>query len=182
MKRVGQILLLLILLIQQGAGAEPGERDLFRINQALREWLVLIEADQPYLVVDCQALEVRLEHGRAVLRQSAVRVDSLGARLAGRADLQSRIRRYRPSDPWALPRAGPFDWEQNLVQDGPGDGALYFTNGLLLYASEDWGRPRAPALKIDAGDLRALYNVAARGLPLVVLPPRWNEDSADGGS
>ena len=170
---------LILLVVSQGSGAESRGADLRRINQALREWLVLIETDRPYLVVDRQFGEVRLEHGRAVLRTCLVLTDSLGLRPDVRASLQSRIRRYRPSDPWARSQAGPVDWEQHLSEDATPDCALYFTNGLLVYASEAWGQPRAPALKVDVGDLRALYNLGAGVLPLLVLPPGWDEDVSD---
>jgi hypothetical protein len=88
------------------------------------------------------------------------------------------LRRYRPSDPWARVRAGPFDWEQNLAEEATDDSALYFSGGLLVYASAAWGRPRAPALAIEAGDLRALFNASAPGMELVVLPPGWDEERA----
>lgn len=191
---------------------EPAAPHLPGINQALRAWLRLIETDRPYLVVDRAAGEVRLQHGRAVLRACPVLADSFEVRTAGGAageadgsggwraeppagrpggpgafsgglppaEVQERIRRYRPSDAWSRPQAGPFDWEHVLVNQATGDCALYYANGLLIYASGAWGRPRAPSLRLGTGDLRALYNVADDGLPLVVLPPRWKGDSARG--
>ena len=146
----------------------------------MRTWLQLIETDRPYLVVDRQAGEVNLHHGRAILRQCPVLLDSLEKRRMGGGKIANRIRRYRPSDPWSTVASGPFDWEQNLVEEATADCALYFSNDLLIYASQIWGRPRSPALKLSIEDLQALYNVTANGGPLLVLPPGWNEVLADG--
>ena len=167
---------LILLPFQWGEGSQRQELDLVRINQALREWLVLIEADRPYLVIDRAAGEVRLQHGPAVLRNCPVLVDSLGSQVEVRSELKNRIRRYRPSDPWARPSAGPFDWEQNLVEEATPDCALYFANQLLIYASPIWGQPRPPALQLEVADLQVLYNVAGGGVELLVLPPHWNEE------
>jgi hypothetical protein len=165
---------LILLPIQRESGSEPAPQELIHINQALREWLQLMDADRLYLVVDRQAGELRLQHGRAVLRNCPVVRYSWNGHLRGHADLEGRIRRYRPSDPWSDAQAGPFNWEQNLVEEATKDCALLFTNGLLIYASEVWERPRSPALKLQPEDLQALYNVAAAGLPMLILPQGWD--------
>ena len=177
-----KLLLVLSILspLQQGRGTELEEQDLVHINQTLRAWLQLIEADRPYLVVDRQAGEIRLQHGRAILRNCPVVEDSLGKHWLESGKLENRIRRYRPSDPWSATASGPFDWEQNLAAEATVDCALYFSNELLIYASPVWGRPRSPALKLSGEDLQALYHATADGRALLVLPPRWNEESTDG--
>ena len=170
----------IILQLQFGRGSALEKHDLVHINQTLRAWLRLIDSDRPYLVVDRQANEVNLHHGRAILRRCPVLLDSLGKRRMGGGKIENRIRRYRPSDPWSAAALGPFDWEQNLAEEATADCALYFSNELLIYASQIWGRPRSPALKLSVEDLQALYNVTANGGPLLVLPLGWNEVSADG--
>jgi hypothetical protein len=176
----GRLAALVLLFLGQVHGREPGLEDLARINQALQGWLRLIDADRLHLVVDRQEGEVRLQHGRAVLRACPVLADSLGPCPAVLAELHLRVRRYRPSDPWSEIAAGPFDWEQNLALQATDACALYFTNRMLIYASREWERPRSPALQVAAGDLRALYGACVPGVPLVVLPPRWNEEIDDG--
>ena len=170
----------IILQLQFGRGSALEKHDLVHINQTLRAWLRLIDSDRPYLVVDRQANEVNLHHGRAILRRCPVLLDSLGKRRMGGGKIENRIRRFRPSDPWSAAAFGPFDWEQNLAEEATADCALYFSNELLIYASQIWGRPRSPALKLSVEDLQALYNVTANGGPLLVLPLGWNEVSADG--
>lgn len=168
------------LLSSPGMGDNGGEvEELRRVNQALRGWLELIEGDRLHLVVDRQAGEVRLQHGEAVLRNCPVVVDSLGERPEVRGELRQRIRRYRPSDPWTSRVVGPFDWEQNLVDEATDDCGLCFSNRLLIYASTAWGRVRAPAVKIGSDDLRALYESCAPGIPLIVLPRGWTKEFAD---
>lgn len=171
----------LLTLGPAGADEEFSARELVRINQALRQWLQLIEADRPYLVVDRQAGEVRLQHGQAVLRIAPVLADSLGLRPATRTTLQRHVRRYRPATSWSRLRPGPFDWESNLAEEATEKCALYFDSGLLIYAAAAWRNPRAPALKIEVDDLRALYNTAETGMPLVVLPRGWDKESRDAG-
>jgi len=173
------LLLFVLVSVQEGYGADLGAEELAYLNQALRAWVELVEEDRLHLVVDRQAGEVRLQHGPAVLRNCPVRADSLGQRPTARAELRGRIRRYRPSDPWTPIAAGPFDWEQNLVEEATDECALYFSNELLIYASPAWGKPRAPSLLIHAEDLRALYSACTPGVPLVVLPNHWNEESED---
>lgn len=173
-------LVVLLLCVRPGYSLEPAVEELIRINQALRDWLRLMETDRRYLVVDRQAREARLQHGRAVLRSCPVRVDSLGDGEFAQAELRLHLRRYRPSDPWSPIASGPFDWEQVLAEQATDDCALYFSNQLLIYAADTWGQPRAPALRITADDLRALYEACAPGTPLVVLPFHWNEESVYG--
>ena len=174
------LVVLLLLSARTGYGLEPVEEELVRINRALRDWLRLVETDRLHLVVDRPAREVRLQHGRAVLRNCPVRSDSLGDRELALAELRLHLRRYRPSDPWSPIAGGPFDWEQVLAEQATDNCALYFSNQLLIYAADTWGQPRAPALRIATGDLRALYEACAPGTPLVVLPLHWNEEPGNG--
>ena len=171
------MLAMLAGLSGRAAGDGPGVAELSRINEALRQWLALIETDRPYLAIDRQAGQVRLHHGRAILRQCPVLVDSLGERPELRSELRRRVRRYRPSAPWATKLSGPFDWENNLAEEAAPDGALYFDSGLLLYAAAVWEAAGSPALRLEAVDLRALYNACEPGTPLVVLPPVWDEET-----
>ena len=157
-----------------GASAASAE-DLAYINAALRAWLQAIEADVPYLLVDRGAGELRLMHGKAVLRRMTLAADSLGVRPPVRSAVQAQLRRYRPSGPWSTLVLSPFDWEQNLVADASAASALYFASGLLIYASPAWLRLGAMDLQIGAADLRALYNACGPGTPLVVLPTNWRE-------
>lgn len=161
------------------AQGELAAAELVYINEALRQWLVLMEIDQAYLVVDRQAGEVRLQHGKAILRQCPVVVDSMGTRPDLTGTLQQRIRRYRPRSPWAQIERGAFDWENNLAEQATADCALYFDGGLLIYASPLWEGALIPSLRLEVEDLRALYNVGQRGLTLVVLPLSWDEELGD---
>ena len=149
--------------------------DLAYVNAALRAWLQAIEADAPYLLVDRGAGELRLMHGKALLRRVSLAADSLGARPPVQSSLAARLRRYRPSSPWRGLVPSPFDWEQNLVADAAATSALYFASGLLIYARPAWRRPDAMDLQIGAADLRALYNACGPGTALVVLPANWRE-------
>ncbi len=171
--------ILLLLIPHVGRGETPDPEGLVRINRALRDWLTLIEKDRPYLAFDREAGEIRLQHGRAVLRNCPVRIDSAGTRPQSPTRLSRKLRRYRPSDPWSEIAVGPFDWEQNLVEEATADCALFFSNRMLIYASEAWSRPGAPALQIGMGDLRALYDACAPEIELVILPHRWNEEFGD---
>ena len=184
MRHLGKAVILAACMLSPGPAAAGENIDtgkLARINQALQQWLRLIEADRPYLLVDRRAGEVRLQHGQAVLRTVPVLVDSLGPQPAPQAALQRRVRRYRPATSWSRPQHGPFDWESNLAAQATERCALYFDSGLLIYAAAVWRNPRAPSLRIEVGDLKALYNTAETGMPLVVLPRGWDEDSGDGG-
>ena len=157
-----------------GASAASAE-DLAYVNAALRAWLQAIEADAPYLLVDRGAGELRLMHGKALLRGTSLAVDSLGAQPPVQSSLEARLRRYRPSNPWHGLVSSPFDWEQNLVADAATTSALYFASGLLIYANPAWHRPDAMGLQIGVADLRALYNACGPGTALVVLPANWRE-------
>lgn len=157
-----------------GASAAAAE-DLAYINAALRAWLQAMEADAPYLLVDRGADELRLMHGKGLLRRMPLAADSLGARPPVQASLAARLRRYRPSSPWRGLLSSPFDWEQVLVADAAATSALYFASGLLIYASPVWLRPGAMGLQLGAADLRALYNACGPGTVLVVLPANWRE-------
>ena len=157
-----------------GASAASAE-DLAYINAALRAWLQVIEADVPYLLMDRGAGELRLMHGRALLRRVPLTTDSLGTQPPVQSALEARLRRYRPSSPWRGLVSSPFDWEQNLATDASATSALYFASGLLIYASPAWHRPGAMNLQIGVADLRALYNACGLGTPLVVLPANWRK-------
>ena len=170
------IVLILALILGPAAAALPdgGER-LLQVNAALKLWLQAIEANTPYLLVDRGTAEMRLMHGKAVMRNITLVADSLTARPPMHLFLQHHLRRYRPSDPWVGLAASAFDWEQNLVAEAAATGALYFTGGLLLYADPIWHRGDAIALRVQEGDLRALYNACEPGLQLIVLPAGWRE-------
>jgi len=177
---MGFLLAVLLLVAPSAVWSEPLDAEaLARINRALRDWLTLIEKDRLHLVVDREAGEVRLQHGRAVLRTCPVRIDSTEEQAESPTRLDQKIRRYRRSDPWSEIVVGPFDWEQNLAIEATDACALFFSNRLLIYASEDWGPPRVPALQIDRRDLRALYDACPPEIDLVILPHRWNEEYGD---
>jgi len=154
-----------------GAGGE-GEK-LERINAALRDWLGAASAGSPYLLVDTQQGRVQLRQGGALLRDCRIGREHLGATGSARQILAQRIRRHRRSDPYSEPQSSAFDWEDYLSVAATPDGALYFSEGLLMYASEKWGEPRAPSLKMSEDDLVALYDALPVGTVLVVLPPGW---------
>ena len=143
-----------------------------QINDALSRWLIAIDSDTIYMVLDMQSAELRLMHQKAVLRRCPAALDSIPS-IAIERRLQQRIRRY-----WQLPSTPdvdyPFDWEDYLARDGDADCALYFSDGMLIYASDDWGAVRAPAVRLSGPDLRALYNACQIGLQLLTLPPGWN--------
>ena len=166
--------LALVWAFASGASAASAE-DLAYINAALRAWLQAIEADVPYLLVDRGAGELRLMHGKALLRRAPLVADSLGVKPSVQFSLEARLRRYRPSNPWRGLVSSPFDWEQNLVVDAAATSALYFASGLLIYASPAWLRRGAMNLQIGVADLRALYNACGPGTTLVVLPANWRE-------
>ncbi len=141
-------------------------------NAALRAWLEQIDADTPYLLVDRESGQLQLMHGRAVLRSCVLQRDDLGAVPAFVDTLQARLRRYRSLDPWSRPMPGPFDWEQGLVEAASADGALYFSSGILLYASDKWRMSQGLAMSVV--DLRALFNACSEGTVLIVLPDGWS--------
>ena len=162
------------LVFGVSAWADSGE-ELAHINAALKTWLQALEADAPYLLLDRGAAELRLMHGKAVMRSMAVVADSLGVRPPVRAVVEGRLRRFRPSTPWSHVSASPFDWEQNLVEDAAAQSALYCTGGILVHASPVWIRPGAATLQLGVNDLRALYNACKPGTPLILLPGGWRE-------
>ncbi|MYA24302.1 MAG: hypothetical protein F4Z30_16665 [Gemmatimonadetes bacterium] len=166
--------LALLWALACGANSASAE-DLAYVNAALRAWLQAIEADAPYLLVDRGEGELRLMHGRALLRRVSLTTDSLGTQPPVQSALEARLQRYRPSSPWRGLVPSPFDWEQNLVTDSSATSALYFASGLLIYASSAWHRPSAMDLQIGVADLRALYNACGPGTTLVVLPANWRE-------
>lgn len=164
----------LVLFWALACGASAASAgDLGYVNAALRAWLQAIEVDAPYLLVDRGAAELRLMHGKALLRRVPLAADSLGARPAVQSPLKARLRRYRPSSPWRGLVPSPFDWEQNLVVDAAATSALYFASGPLIYASPAWRRRGAMDLQVGTADLRALYNACRPGTALVVLPAGW---------
>ena len=155
--------------------AQPDPGDLAEVNEALRWWLQVMDADRPYLLFDRGAGHIDMRHGGATLRSCQVVEDSANAATPHRGELRGQIRRYRPAHPWATPSSGPFDWEQVLAHEAGDDVALFFSNQLLIFASDAWERPRGPAVKVGGGDLRTLYNALAKGSPLVILPPYWRD-------
>lgn len=169
----------MVLAIAMAGDAGPaatadaeGER-LSHINAGLRAWLQQIEADAPYLLVDRGAGELRLMHGRMVLRVAGLVADSLGVRPPVKTAIAAKLRRFRPSDPWSRVEAGPFDWERNLVEEASSESALFFANGLQIYASAVWRRSGVAGLELGPGDFRSLYNACEVGTALVVLPVDW---------
>lgn len=150
-----------------------GDQRLAHGNEALRAWLEQINADVPYLLVDRAAREVRLMHGRALLRSCPLQRETLRSVEDPRTVVSARLRRYRVIDPWSKIEVGPFDWEERLVHSAPDDGALYFANGVLLCADPVWQQSVSPLLVVSTRDLRALFNACPEGMPLVVLPEDW---------
>ena len=96
-----------------------------------------------------------------------------GEEETGQQELVSKARRYTRSDPFAQRRPGPFDWEYYLVEAATDDCALYFSAGMLVFASDAWGVPRSPYARLSAADLRAVHDALAVGTSLIVLPPGW---------
>ena len=172
----GALLIVSAAPIPAGAAREAGRAELALINQALRSWLSAVEADVPFVVIDLEARELRLHHGRALLRACAIVADSItvgGEEETGQQELVSKVRRYTRSDPFAQRRPGPFDWEYYLVEAATDDCALYFSAGMLVFASDAWGVPRSPYARLSAADLRAVHDALAVGTSLIVLPPGW---------
>jgi hypothetical protein len=168
-------ILCLVLSMPFGASGQQAddEQRLAQGNEALRVWLAQIDADVPYLLVDRAAREVRLMHGRALLRACPLQRETLGSATDPRTVVSAHVRRYRVVDPWSTIEVGPFDWEERLVHSAPDDGALYFANGVLLCADPVWQQSVSPLLVVSTRDLRALFNACPEGMPLVVLPEDW---------
>ena len=152
------------------AVSAPAADDLEAVNEALRQWLAAAETDRPYLLLDLEAGELRLQHGGALLRQCPLR-DPPPAALPISARLAQRLRPFRHTSAVAGP--GPFDWEAHLGADGHGACALYFGGGLLVYADGRWLDGSVDGLQIGAEDVRALFNALELGAPMVVLPASW---------
>jgi len=167
---------LLLLIPLSAVGNQEGGERLAYGNEALRAWLELVDADARYLLVDRAAREVRLMHGRAVLRVCVLHRETLGRWPDLRVVLSERLRRYRALAPWREMGVGPFDWEERLAYSAPDDGALYFDNGLLLCAAAVWQTGVSPVLAVSREDLRALFSASAVGMPLVILPEDWQRD------
>ena len=144
--------------------------DLEAVNEALRQWLAAAETDRPYLLLDLEAGELRLQHGGALLRQCPLLEPPPGS-LPGIARLEQRLRPFRHVPVDAGP--GPFDWEAHLGADGHGGCALYFGGGLLVYADGRWLDGPVDGLRLGAEDVRALFNALEPGAPMVVLPASW---------
>ena len=157
----------------RGSGPGCEAEDLERINDALRGWLGAATAGAPYLLVDAQQGRIRLHQGGSLLRDCRIVHEHLGVAASARQTLAQRIRRYRRSDPYTEPQSSAFDWEDYLAVAATPNCALYFSEGLLMYASQEWGEPRAPSLKVSEDDLLALYDALAVGTVLVVVPPGW---------
>jgi len=163
----------------RGSGAGAQEAELERINQALRDWLGAATTGAPFLLVDAERGSIQLRQDGALLRDCRG-VGDLGKATAIHQELAQRIRRHRRSDPYREALPSPFDWEDYLAVAATPDCALYFSGGLLLYASEKWGEPRAPSLKLGEDDLMALYDALATGTVLIVLPPSWRTGGGHG--
>ena len=164
-----------------GAEEEAGLGELALINQALRSWLSAVEADAPFAVIDLQAGELRLHHGRALMRACAIVADSIvvGGELVVGQELVSKTRRYTRSDAFARRSPGPFDWEYYLVEAATDDCALYFSAGLLVFASDAWREPRQPYVRLGPADLRAVHDALPVGTSLIVLPAGYGRPAGD---
>ena len=159
------------------SGDAPRLAELERINEALRGWLGAATGGAPFLLIDAERGAVQLRQNGALLRECRG-VGDLGSAIAVQQNLALRIRRYRRSDPYLEAPPSPFDWEDYLAVAAIPDCALHFSGGLLLYASEEWGEPRSPSLKMSEQDLMVLYDALATGTVLVILPPGWRTGGA----
>ena len=155
----------------------PEIAELEAINSALQAWVQAIDAGEPFLLLDVEAAELRLMQQKALLRSCPADADSLTGN-GGEREVLEKIRRY-----WRAPGGGgnsqPLDWEDYLAEDGDRDCAVWLSGGLLIYAAPEWGVVRAPSVRLNEGDIRALYNAARPGMRLIVLPRGWNP-RADG--
>ena len=146
------------------------------INSSLEAWVQAIDSGEPYFLLDLEFARMRLMQQNALLRSCPADVDSLTGS-AGEREVLGKIRRY-----WRAPAGGgtgkdspsAFDWEDYLAEDGDRDCALWFSSRLLIYAAPEWGSVRAPSVRLYQGDIRAFYNAARIGMPLIVLPRGWN--------
>ena len=150
-----------------------------QINTALKSVLKLVDSGKSFLTYDRAAGELRLQQQNAVLRVSPVLEElRAGPGEDGRVvehQLSLHLRRYRRLDAYASMLSSPFDWEQYLAADAKETCMLYFSSGLVVYSSTEWGSPRSPSLRLTAADLRALYNTLPEGASLVILPPGWDK-------
>lgn len=165
--------LCLLLLLPVALQATPA--DLVATNRALAAWVERIDADEPFLLLDLQAAELRYVHGDAQLRRCQV----LHSRVDGAAPaqyLQSRLRRYG-AEPFAPITPGPFDWEQYLARAADRDSALLFDAGVTLYAHATWAS--RGGVQLAADDLRAIYEAVADSVYLIILPSDWRPVSND---
>lgn len=157
--------------------ADGRGRDLAQLNQAMRAWLEHVRADRLFIVVEQDSGWVQLRHGGAVLRDCAMVKDNSVAGQPLTGALAVHARRFRPSAPWRQPVSGPFDWEDVLATAASSSDALYFDNGLVLFASSHWLDLAPPAVQLHPHDLQALAGACTRGTPVVILPRRWQEIS-----
>ena len=145
------------------------------VNRNLRQWLQLIDSDRSYLLIDRHINKVMLMHRKAVLRAVPIGSSSFGERSTFPTTLERHLRRYRPTYAPATIDVFPFDWEDNLAVMANPRCALFFANGLLLFADPAWGKPKPPCIEIGAADLTVLYDAMVVGTPVVYLPPNWKE-------
>ena len=146
------------------------------INSSLEAWVQAIDAGEPYFLLDLESAQMRLMQQNALLRSCPANVDSLTGS-GGKHAVLGKIRRY-----WRASAGGgnggdspsAFDWEDYLAEDGDRDCALWFSGRLLVYAAPEWGSVRAPSVRLIESDIRALYNAARIGMPLILLPRGWN--------
>ena len=163
-----------------GVAAEPtGVDSQRRVNAALHTLLRAIDADELFAVVDLEHRELRLHHGRALLRTCPIESLTVPVETAALQSLTQRPRRYTRSDPYAQRGPGALDWEHYLVAAATEDCALYFSGGLLIYASQAWASPRPPQVRLTTNDLRAVYDALAPDTDLVLLPPGWDDAGAE---
>ena len=158
------------------APAATSSADLKSINAALITWLVMIDSDESYLLLDSEKQEVRLMQQKSILRSCPANIDSLTFVVDVDLKMEQSLRRYwrTPGDIDSYENLPKFDWENHLSADGDDDCALWFTGGLLFYSSPMWGSIRAPSVQLQPRDIRALYNVTRKGMRLVILPRGWN--------
>jgi hypothetical protein len=149
------------------------DADVAQINDALEAWIHQIDSDRPYLLLDVAAGELRLQHGAALLRACPIVSAEIDSLVVVQQQLQARLRRYGAM-PFVSVVAGPFDWEQYLVQEADDDCALRFDGGLVLYADVAWESTPAPTLRLLPADLRALFDAVSDSIGLVLLPAGWN--------
>lgn len=171
--------LLLVIHMASSALASDQVQHQQRINTALRSVLKLVDSGESFLTYDRAAGELRLQQQDALLRVSPVLEEfRAGPGKDGPVvehQLTLHLRRYRRVHAYASMLSSPFDWEQYLATDGKETCMLYFSSGLVVYSSAEWGSQHSPSLRLAAADLRALYNTLSEGARLVVLPSGWDK-------